>query len=56
MHPSSPDTREYSSAGKRWYSLSVKNPAKKVTAITETTNMKPATRRAQGLNVFRRRG
>jgi hypothetical protein len=37
----------------------VKNPAKKTTAMTETTNTTPATRRAQTakwLTVFRRRG
>jgi hypothetical protein len=36
----------------------VKNPAKKTTAMTETTNTTPATRRAQAakwLTVFRRR-
>jgi hypothetical protein len=38
----------------------VKNPAKKATAMTETTNTTPATRRAaqaaKWLTVFRRRG
>jgi hypothetical protein len=53
-------TKVSSKAAKRYgYSLSVKNPAAKTTAMAETTNTTPATRRAQTgkwLTVFRRRG
>jgi hypothetical protein len=61
MQLSSPDTKEAAKAPKLSpSSLSVKNPAKKTAARTETTNTAPATRRtapaAKWLTVFRRRG
>jgi hypothetical protein len=65
MQVSSAGTREPSKASDCHaaktspYSRSVKNPAKKTTAMAEATNTTPATRRAQTakwLTVFRRRG